>query len=201
MNQSPIDEERHWSSIDIDRPVDLHGDPPYDVERVIGRLQAAHRLAPERVLDIGCGVGRLTNAVAKKVGVHGGTVLGFDISSRNVFEAVSGAPANAYYWHSDGRNIPAGITGTFDLVYAITVFQHIPHDAKWNYIRQAADRLRDGGVFVFTLAVGDEPATFLNHQFTHTELEDFAAALTDLFTTVSVDGPDENGWTWVEARK
>lgn len=198
MSQSPIDEERHWSSIDIDRPVDLHGDPPYDVRAVCERLLGA-ALYPGRILDIGCGIGRLTNLVADEM--PDSSVLGFDISSRNVFEAVTGAPANAYYWHGDGRTIPAGITGTFDLVYAITVMQHIPHDAKWGYIRQAADRLRDGGVFVFTLAVGDEPPTFLNHQFTHTELEDFAAGLTDLFITVSVDGPDENGWTWVECRK
>lgn len=201
MIQTPSAEREHWDAIDRTNPVDLHGDPPYDVERVIGRLQAAHRHPkPTRVLDMGCGIGRLTYAVAKML--PEGMVYGFDISVQNVFVAAAHIPpmANALYWKNDGRSIPAGITGTFDLIYSVTMFQHIPHDAKWGYICQAAERIRPGGAFVFTVAVGDEPPTFLNHQLTEQELEDFASAMTSLFTTVSVDYDEVNDWTWVVAK-
>lgn len=195
--QTPAKEDVWWSNVDLDNPVDLHGNPPYDVGAVANRIISAHPF-PGRILDMGCGVGRLTNLLA--AGLHDSVVLGFDISGPSVHEAALGNPGNALYWHSDGRTIPAGITGVFDLIYSITMFQHIPHDAKWGYICQAAERIRGDGVFVFTVAVGDEPPTFLNHQLTERELEDFASAMTNLFSTVSVDGPDENGWHWVEAR-
>lgn len=196
--QTTQDEDIWWSNL-IGDEVDhnLHGNPPYDVASVAERIVAAC-LYPGRILDMGCGVGRLTNHIARELDTS--SVLGFDISSPSVAAATLDSPANALYWHSDGRTIPAGITGVFDLIYSVTMFQHIPHDAKWAYICQAADRIRPGGAFVVTVAVGDEPPTFLNHQLSEKELDEFCLAMTDLFATVSVDGPDDNGWTWLEAR-
>lgn len=196
--QTPAKEDVWWSNLEGDEiSHNLHGNPPYDVERVAERLISAC-LYPGRILDMGCGVGRLTNHIARELDTS--SVLGFDISAPSVFQAATGCPSNALYWHSDGRTIPSGITGTFDLIYSVTMFQHVPHDAKWGYIVQAAERLRRGGAFVFTVAVGDEPPTFLNHQLTESELEDFASAMTNLFETVSVDHDPVTDWWFVEAR-
>lgn len=196
--QTPAKEDVWWSNLEGDEiDHNLHGNPPYDVDAVAQRIIGSC-LYPGRVLDMGCGVGRLTNHIARELDTS--SVLGFDISGPFVHVAAEKSPVNAHYWHSDGRTIPDGITGTFDLIYSVTMFQHIPHDAKWSYICQAAERIRPGGAFVFTVAVGDEPPSFLNHQLTHSELEDFASAMTNLFETVSVDGPDDNGWHWVTAR-
>lgn len=198
--QTPAKEDVWWSNLEDDE-VDHNtaGNPPYDLDKVVSRIQRAHRLAPKMVLDMGCGVGRLTNAIAKKLQGNDGTVHGFDIARPLIDIAVAASPGNALYWHSDGRSIPSALYGPFDLIYSVTMFQHIPHDAKWEYIMQAAERLHPDGVFVFTVAVGDEPPTFLNHQLSEAELDDLALAMTSLFSTVSIDGPDENGWTWVEA--
>lgn len=195
--QTPAKEDVWWSNLEGDEiGHNLHGNPPYDVEAVAERIIFAHPYAG-RILDMGCGIGRLTREIADQMDTS--SVLAFDISGPSIFRAAE-HNSHILYWHSDGRTIPSGITGTFDLIYSITMFQHIPHDAKWNYIVQAGERLRPGGAFVFTVAVGDEPPSFLNHQLTRQELEDFASAMTNLFETVSVDHDPVTDWWWVEAR-
>lgn len=190
---TPSQEAEHWDQVGEE---DLHGVPAYDTKPVIARLQVGPQM---RCLDMGCGIGRLTNAVAWR-GLDP-RVYGFDISRRNIFKAAERAPHNAFYWVSDGRNIPSGITGKFDLIWSVTMFQHVPHDVKWGYIRQAAERLNPGGRLVFSYALGDEPPTFLNHQYTADEVRDLAIAMTELFDEVALDGPDDNGWNWMEATK
>lgn len=198
MNQTPLDEGEFWSTINLDNPLDLHGDPPYDVGRVADRIISSTP-NPARCLDMGCGIGRLTNHIATRL--SDSWVYGFDISKQNVFRAVEGKPGNALYWRSDGRTIPSGITGHFDLIWSVGMLQHIPHDAKYGYISQAAERLHIGGVFVFTVAVGDAPPAFLNHQLTEHELEEMCFWMLDLFGTVSKDHDPVNDWTWLECRK
>jgi SAM-dependent methyltransferase len=187
--------ERVWWD-DAD-DADIFGEPPYDVVRVAQRLlnEIPDR---RRLLDLGCGTGRMTNHMARILGGHG-HVTGLDISKALVERAVVSAPDNAHYWRGDGRTIPAGISGQFTGAYSITVFQHIPEEAMWGYIRQVHDLLVPGGTFIFTIAHG-ETDKFLNHQ-THS-LVKFGNDLSLIFDKVSVDHtPDERGWYWVLARK
>lgn len=186
-------EEAFWSVNDDD--LNITGNPPYDITKVGGKILST--VDPLRLLDLGCGFGRLTNAIARTVGGYG-VVHGVDVSAPNVKRAVVGAPGNAKYWHGDGRQLPSGLNGKFSGAYSIAMFQHIPHDAMWGYLRAVHDRLERGGVFLFTVAVG-EIDEFLNHQIT--DIQQFGADLWNVYENITIEADDVTGWTWVTARK
>lgn len=196
--QTPADEVAFWSTVDLDNPRDLHGHPPYDVEAVADRLHALHPKA-ERCLDLGCGMGRLTNLFAERR--PEATVVGIDISTSGLFAAARVAPRNALYWRGDGRHIPDGVTGTFDLAWSVTMFQHIPPEAQVAYVAEVADRLRPGGVFTFTIALGDGIPRPFNYTYATVDWEWLAGWLADQFDVVEFEHDTEQDWTWVTCRK
>lgn len=213
MIVSAADEERYWSSLEGDEVLNnTAGVPPYDAWEVGSRLFTAfgdyHDFvlgADVRVLDLGCGTGRLTNIMAQRLTGPYSNIHGVDISAPLIKLAVAEANYrhldNVHYWHGNGRTLPPGLGGRkYDLVYSITMFQHIPHDAKWSYIHQVANRLKPGGVFVFTIALGDVDE-FQNHQIAYAECQDFGVALKRLFGSCYFDETDERGWSWITCRK
>lgn len=97
-----------------------------------------------RVLEIGCGVGRLARPLAARV-AH---VVGVDVSAemvRRAKEYCSGLP-NVEFHPTGGRlDFP---DGSFDLVFSHIVFQHLPRKAyAERYFREAYRVLVPGGVF------------------------------------------------------
>lgn len=189
-----------WETVPAgDFPPDVVGEPPYNHRRVADRIQET--IDCLRVLDLGCGNGRLTNFIAQRLGT-GGVIHGVDISrtliDRAVLDAANDGPTNVHYWHGNGRTLPAGLNGRFTGAYSVSMFQHIPHDVMWGYLREVHERLEPGGTFLFTIAVG-EVDEFLNHQIADTG--QFADDLMQFFDMVTVDPPDSNGWTWVACEK
>jgi SAM-dependent methyltransferase len=79
---------------------------------------------PGRALDFGCGVGRVTLALAE----HCGHVVGLDVSPAMLERAREHAgrlgAGNVSFAVSDDSL--GGIDGRFDLVHSYIVFQHIP---------------------------------------------------------------------------
>lgn len=207
-------EERWWNSLDAsDAFLNTAGDPPYDVASVGAKiwLSLGEPKLDARLLDLGCGQGRLTNAIAAFLRSTDAVVHGVDISRALLDVAVIDAQQqnlrNVHYWHNDGRRLPNGLGGRkYDLVYSVAMFQHVPHEAMWGYIRQVEPRLNRGGVFTFTIAVG-EVDEFLNHQIA--DVQQFCTDLMQLFDSVAIDMPigddfqcrGEHGWTWVTVRK
>lgn len=190
-------ERTHWDAVD---DADLFGVPAYDVDEVAKRIIGQANLLGlhKRLLDLGCGPGRLTNHIARLLGDRV-NVYGWDISMRLVERAISSAPPNAHYMQVGGRTLPKVQCPWFSGAYSVTMFQHIPDDAKWGYIHQVHDLLVPGGTFVFTLAHGNI-STFLNHQTP--SLVAFGTELALIYDKVTVEHePDERGWHWVAARK
>jgi cyclopropane fatty-acyl-phospholipid synthase-like methyltransferase len=157
-----VDEREWWDGLEGQAILDnTAGVPPYDATAVAKYLIEVLQLQPgDRVLDLGCGTGRLTNEIATRR--PGARFVGVDIAPSLIDLAMAEAPPNAWYRIGDGRALPDHI-GMFDGAYSITMFQHIPHDAVRGYLADVAAHLRSESLFMFTVAVGTEDS-FLNHQ-------------------------------------
>ena len=102
-----------------------------------------------RVLEIGCGAGRITRALAKLFGeVHGVDVSGEMVKLARA--ALAGYP-NAFVYQNNGEDLSVVPTGIeFDFAISTIVFQHIPsHEIIENYARETGRLLRKGALFKF----------------------------------------------------
>jgi SAM-dependent methyltransferase len=112
-----------------------------------------------KVLEIGCGAGRVTRAFAGFFG----EVYAVDISRemvRQARQAVAGFP-NTHVFHNNGKDLSVlrgGWRGSLgigprleiDFAFSIIVFQHIPsRKIIENYVREVHKLLRPGGLFKF----------------------------------------------------
>jgi len=112
-----------------------------------------------KVLEIGCGAGRVTRAFAG----YFGEVYAVDISREMVRQAraaVAGFP-NAHVFRNNGKDLNVvsspwkvrlGLAPSLavDFAFSFMVFQHIPNrQIIENYVREAHRLLRPGGLFKF----------------------------------------------------
>ncbi len=125
-----------------------------DPQLAWGRVVVA-RLAPvegERILDVGCGTGRLTEEIA---GVRGVTVVGLDASAAMLAEAsrrarlrgqtpVAGLHTFPAYVQADGSALP--FSAAFDAVFSTATFHWVSdHDRLFRSVHAA---LKPGGRLV-----------------------------------------------------
>jgi SAM-dependent methyltransferase len=102
------------------------------------------------VVDIGCGIGRLTRAIAREVG----QVHGFDISQHMLEEARKLGLPNAAFHETEGNSLRPLPDKSCDLVLAYNVLQHMPStEVLGEYLREMA-RVSRGGI-AFTLSPRD----------------------------------------------
>ena len=101
-----------------------------------------------RVLEIGCGAGRVTRALAECFGeVHAVDVSGEMV--RLAREAVSGM-ANVFVYQNNGMDVSVAPNVPFDFAFSVIVFQHIPsRDVIESYVRDVGRLLRPGSLFKF----------------------------------------------------
>lgn len=108
----------------------------------------------ERVLEIGCGIGRMTRALAARAA----EVVGVDVSEEMVRrgrEALADCP-NVRLELGTGRDLAGLADASFDVCYSFIVFQHIPDPAiTCDYITEIGRVLRPGGWTLFQ--VSDRP--------------------------------------------
>jgi ubiquinone/menaquinone biosynthesis C-methylase UbiE len=101
-----------------------------------------------RVLEIGCGTGRVTRALAKAFG----DVHSVDVSSAMI-EAARRALRdfpNVHLYKNNGMDLSVLPEVEFDFAFSNIVFQHIPSKAIIeNYIREVHRVLRPGALFKF----------------------------------------------------
>jgi len=101
-----------------------------------------------RVLEIGCGAGRVTRALAKLFGeVHAVDVSGEMV--RQAARALHGHP-HAYVYQNNGKDLTVVPELEFDFAFSSIVFQHIPsREVIENYVREVHRLLRPGALFKF----------------------------------------------------
>lgn len=98
---------------------------------------------PVDVLDIGCGGGFLTNALAKV----GHTVSGIDLSTESLrIAAETDLTKSVRYSHADAYALPFE-DKIFDVVCAMDLLEHV--DTPGKVIQEASRVLRPGGQFFF----------------------------------------------------
>lgn len=101
-----------------------------------------------RVLEIGCGAGRITRALANLFGeVHGVDISGEMIARAR--ESLAGIP-NAFVYRNNGMDFSVVPDLPFDFAFSIYVFQHIPsYPVIESYIRDAGRLLVPGALLKF----------------------------------------------------
>src|SRR3984893_4026296 len=99
--------------------------------------------AQMRVLEIGCGAGRVTRALAKvfgevhAVGVSGEMVPQAQLALRDLH--------NAFVYQNNGKDLAVIPAQEFDFAFSSIVFQHIPsREVIENYVREVHRLLRPG---------------------------------------------------------
>lgn len=142
-----ISEREHWLSITDDpdwKRNHIH-DPAIDIADEMAVLTREFPENPGRILEIGCGYGRLTSEVARFY--PDSEVFGIDV---NPAILPFGDDRTTYLC----QDTLDGLDG-FDAIYSIAVFQHLPDDQKASYVAQAAAALNPGGVIVVQFVDGD----------------------------------------------
>jgi SAM-dependent methyltransferase len=102
----------------------------------------------DSIVEIGCGVGRLTRAISNEVG----RIQAFDISSKMLEVARQAGLSNVNFHLSNGDDLNALPDSSADLVLAYCVFQHLPSlDVLGKYISEMARVAKPGSICAFTL--------------------------------------------------
>jgi len=97
-----------------------------------------------RILDIGCGVGRITLPLARRAT----EAVGVDISPLMLSEAAENARLAGLSQSTFVRSDPelTQVTGQFDLIHSYITFQHIPPPDGCRLLASALRRLAPNGV-------------------------------------------------------
>jgi SAM-dependent methyltransferase len=152
-----------------------------------------------RVLEIGCGAGRVTRALAQVFG----EVYGVDISGemvRQAREALADLP-HVHISQNNGKDLEVLGSIRLDFAFSSIVFQHIPsREVIESYVKAVRSRLRRGGLFKFQIQGGeafDNPPddTWLGVTFTEQEARDMALRC-DFEMRHSYGAGSQYFWLW-----
>jgi SAM-dependent methyltransferase len=117
---------------------------------ILGRLGA--RIEPDDdVVEIGCGVGRITRPIARRAR----SVRALDVSPRMLELAREHNPglASVEWIESDGTTLEPVADASADVCISYVVFQHIPDpEITYGYVREMGRVLRPGGWAAFQLS-------------------------------------------------
>lgn len=141
-------------------PLDFLASGESDVARLVDPVlpQLPAPAATLTALDIGCGLGRLTRALATRFA----QVEGIDIAPAMIAQAQAfdpPPPANVRYQVCDGSGAIPLPAGAFGFVFSYIVFQHVPTQRIIeNYLREIARVLQPGGIAQLHINTRTRPA-------------------------------------------
>ncbi len=113
-----------------------------------------------RILEIGCGVGRMTKHLAAIFGeIHGVDVSGeMVVRGRKFLNEVP----NAHLHETSGADLAPFPDGYFDFAFSYRVFEHIPYrEVIVRYIEEVHRVLKPGSLFKFQIHTATLPARWL----------------------------------------
>jgi len=121
-------------------------------------IQAQLPLAGKRVLDVGCGGGILSEAMARR----GAQVTGIDLSVKALkvaqLHALEAQTPNVEYREVSAEALAAAQPGSFDAVTCMEMLEHVPDPAS--VVRACSTLVKPGG-WVFFSTINRNPKAFL----------------------------------------
>lgn len=127
-----------------------------EIKATLDRVEALGLPHPHRrALDFGCGVGRLTQALATRFE----SVCGVDIAQSMIELAreYNRHGERCQYFHNTADDLRIFDDGSFDFVFTLRVLQHMRPEYSQRYIREFMRLLAPGAVAVFQIP-GPAPA-------------------------------------------
>ncbi len=125
------------------------------------RLDWINNIAPlqgKQVLDVGCGGGILTDAMARS----GATALGIDLATKSLkvaqLHALEAQTPNVQYREVSVEDLAAERPASFDVVTCMEMLEHVPDPAS--VVRACAQLVKPGG-HVFFSTLNRNPKSFL----------------------------------------
>lgn len=145
-------------------------------------------LSPQKVLDFGCGDGRLSYELAKR-GIP--DIVGIDISERAI------AFAKAFNWENQARFYCIDIRQLdeegFDVVVAIEVLEHISDEQIDGVLAAIRQRLRQRGYFIVTVPTTVFPLIPKKH-YRHYDYNLLQRQVSNYFDIASIKYIFKVGW-------
>ena len=115
------------------------------------------------VFDFGCGSGRVSTALAKRVSLK--RYLGTDVVQKLLDYAASRSPDHYQYIRHPELSVPAE-DNAFDVAYAFSVFTHLYQAESFIYLQDIHRVLKPGGMLAMSFLEFAEPRHW--HVFTDT---------------------------------
>jgi ubiquinone/menaquinone biosynthesis C-methylase UbiE len=142
-----VDSRLDYGSPDVER---FWADGAADLEQLLEMVGAEIRPG-DTVVDIGCGLGRLSRAIAARAE----RVLAVDISEEMLQQArtYNAHLDNVTWIHGDGTSLAGVADGVADACVSHVVFQHIPDpQVTLGYVRDMGRVLKPGGWSLFQVS-------------------------------------------------
>ena len=142
-----VDNRMPYGAPDLGR---FWADGEVDLDRLLGAVGVSIEPADD-VLEIGCGVGRLTRVLAARAA----SVRALDVSQRMLDLATEHNPSlqNVDWILGDGSTLSGIDAGSADACVSHVVFQHIPDaNITLGYVREIGRVLKPGGWAAFQIS-------------------------------------------------
>lgn len=185
-------EQEYWDKAAQDPDVATKYIADVDLEECLAAF--AESLLTGSILEIGCGIGRLTTPMQERAVAC--QLHGIDFSQKMLDLAPK---SKVKYNLCDGTGKIPYADQSFESIYSVLTFQHINDAVRHNYIHEAYRTLKQNGVFRFQFIEGDHDG-FVDHNH---NVDDVRICLMDAgFKIVKIDrGLVHPQWTWITGAK
>lgn len=113
----------------------------------------------KRFLEFACGFGRFTRHLEVALRKYGNNLVVSDVAPGSVDFLIDNFSVEGFYSKLDPDDFD--IPGDYDIIFALSLFTHLPKDTWGRWLKKLYGALNEGGVLIFTTH-GDKVAKQMN---------------------------------------